>query len=38
MLIDVMVHIGATLLLVPLLPFVEKSLTRRVVQENKRMV
>jgi hypothetical protein len=36
--IDVMVHVGATLLLAPLLPFVERSLTRRVVQENRRMV
>ena len=34
----IMVHVGATLLLAPLLPFLEKSLTRRVVQENKRMV
>ena len=36
--IDVLVHVGGTLLLAPLLPFLEKSLTRRVVQENKRMV
>src|ERR1022692_522024 len=36
--IEVMVHVGGTLLLAPLLPFLEKSLTRRVVQENKRMV
>jgi len=36
--VDVMVHVGATLLLAPLLPFVEKSLTRRVVQENRIMV
>ena len=36
--IGIMVHVGATLLLAPLLPFLEKSLTRRVVQENKRMV
>ena len=36
--IGIMVHVGGTLLLAPLLPFLEKSLTRRVVQENKRMV
>lgn len=36
--IDVLVHVGGTLLLAPLLPFLERGLTRRVVQENKRMV
>src|SRR5438876_4574964 len=29
--IDILVHIGATLLLAPLLPFLERSLTRSVV-------
>ena len=36
--IDILVHIGATLLLAPLLPFLERSLTRRVVQANARIV
>jgi hypothetical protein len=36
--IDILVHVGGTLLLAPLLPFLERSLTRRVVQANVRMV
>lgn len=36
--IDILVHVGGTLLLAPLLPFLERSLTRRVVQANARMV
>ncbi|HTQ21991.1 hypothetical protein [Mycobacterium sp.] len=36
--IDILVHIGATLLLAPLLPFLERSLTRSVVEQNRRMV
>jgi hypothetical protein len=36
--IDILVHVGATLLLAPLLPFLERSLTRRVVQANARIV
>jgi hypothetical protein len=36
--IDILVHVGGTLLLAPLLPFLERSVTRRVVQANKRMV
>jgi hypothetical protein len=36
--IDILVHVGATLLLAPLLPFLERSLTRRVVQANRHMV
>ena len=36
--IDILVHVGGTLLLAPLLPFLERSLTRRVVQANERMV
>ena len=35
---DILVHVGGTLLLAPLLPFLERSLTRRVVQANARMV
>ena len=33
--IDILVHVGGTLLLAPLLPFLERSLTRRVVQETR---
>ena len=36
--IDILVHVGGTLLLAPLLPFLERSLTRRVVQASARMV
>ena len=36
--IDILVHVGGTLLLAPLLPFLERSLSRRVVQANARMV
>ena len=36
--IDILIHVGGTLLLAPLLPFLERSLTRRVVQANARMV
>jgi hypothetical protein len=36
--IDILIHVGGTLLLAPLLPFLERSLTRRVVQANTRMV
>jgi hypothetical protein len=36
--IDILVHVGATLLLAPLLPFLERSLTRRVIQANRRMI
>ena len=36
--IDILVHVGGTLLLAPLLPFLERSLTHRVVQANARMV
>jgi membrane associated rhomboid family serine protease len=35
--IDILVHVGGTLLLAPLLPFLERSLTRRVVRANARM-
>jgi hypothetical protein len=36
--IDILVHVGGTLLLAPLVSFLEGSLTRRVVQANARMV
>jgi hypothetical protein len=36
--IETLVHVGATLLLAPLLPFLEKGLTRRVTQANRQMI